>query len=466
MEKTNVIVIGGGPGGYVAAIRAAQLGASVTLVEKNKLGGTCLNVGCIPTKALLHGAELMEEMNHAKEYGIQPKEVSYDWAQVLKKKTAVVDQLVGGVAGLLRANKVQVIEGTASFTGAKALKILAKDGKSQTITGDKIIIAAGSVPAVPPIPGIEGNRDCIDSTGALSLDAPPKSLLVIGGGVIGLEIATVYGAFGTKVTIVEAMAKLLPMMDGALTDTLRGIMAEKGIEILTEAKVRSVAKKDGQNHVEVETKDQVKTFTAEKILLAVGRKTDTAALALEQAGIRHDKGRILVDKYMQTNVAGVYAIGDCLGQIMLAHIASAQGEIAAENAVHGNKEQFDPKTNPSCVYTMPEFAGVGLTEEEAKNQGIAYGVGSFPLFANGKALIANGGVGQVKIIFGKQHNEILGMHILGPRATDMIGEGALAIGLEATLEEIIQTIHGHPTISEAIREGAMAGQKRAIHMPN
>ncbi|WP_352399206.1 dihydrolipoyl dehydrogenase [Anaerotignum sp.] len=464
-NKTSVIVIGGGPGGYVAAIRAAQLGAEVTLVEKNRLGGTCLNVGCIPTKALLHAAEIMEEMNHAVEYGIQVKAEGYDWKAVLAKKGAVVNQLVGGVKGLLKANKVKVMEGEASFTGAKTLSVKNKDGKTETITADKIIIAAGSVPAIPPIPGVEGNPACIDSTGALSLENPPKSLLVIGGGVIGMELATAYHAFGTKVTIIEALPKLLPMMDGELTTMLRGLMEKKGIEILTEAKVLSVGNKGGDAEVQVDMKGTKKAFSAEKVLVAVGRRTDTAALQLDKVGIRHDRGKIKVNEYMETSVKDIYAIGDCLGQIMLAHIASAQGELAAENAL-GHKASFDSKTNPSCVYTMPEFAGVGLTEESAKEKGIDYGVGNFPLFANGKALIANGGVGAIKILYGKKYNEVLGVHILGPRATDMIGEGALAIGLEATVDEVINTIHAHPTVTEAVREAALAAEKRAIHIPN
>ncbi len=464
-KNLSVIVIGGGPGGYVAAIRAAQLGADVTLIEKNKLGGTCLNVGCIPTKALLHAAEIMEEINHASEYGIRVKAEGYDWKQVLAKKGAIVNQLVSGVTGLLKANKVKVIEGEAFFTGAKALSVKKKDGKTEALTADKIIIAAGSVPAIPPIPGVEGNPACIDSTAALSLENPPKSLLVIGGGVIGMELATAYHAFGTKVTIVEAMPKLLPMMDGELTAMLRGLMEKKGIEILTEAKVLSVGKSGAQAEVQVDIKGMKKAFQAEKVLVAVGRRTDTAALQLDKAGIRNDRGKIQVNEFMETSVKDVYAIGDCLGQIMLAHIASVQGELAAENAL-GHKAGFDSKTNPSCVYTMPEFAGVGLTEEAAKEKGIEYGVGNFPLFANGKALIANGGVGAIKILFGKKYNEIIGVHILGPRATDMIGEAALAIGLEATVEEIIHTIHAHPTVTEAVREAALAGEKRAIHIPN
>lgn len=464
-NKTSIIVIGGGPGGYVAAIRAAQLGAEVTLVEKNKLGGTCLNVGCIPTKALLHAAELMEETSHAAEYGIKAKIEGYDWNQVLAKKSAVVSQLVGGVTGLLKVNRVKVVEGLASFSGKKALTVTKKDGTTEVLKADKIIIASGSVPAIPPIPGVKDNPACIDSTKALSLEAPPKSMLVIGGGVIGMELATAYSAFGTKVTVVEALPKLLPMMDGELTTMLWGIMAKRGVDIITEAKVSSVTGRAGGADVQVEVRGEKKTFQAEKVLVAVGRRTDTESLQLDKGDIRHDRGRIQVNEYMETSVAGVYAIGDCLGQIMLAHIASAQGEVAAENAM-GHKGVFETKTNPSCVYTMPEFAGVGLTEESAKEKGIEYGVGSFPMFANGKALIANGGVGAVKILYGKKYNEVLGVHILGPRATDMIGEAALAIGLEATVEEIIQTIHAHPTVTEAVREAALAAQKRAIHIPN
>jgi len=464
-NKTSIIVIGGGPGGYVAAIRAAQLGAEVTLVEKNKLGGTCLNVGCIPTKALLHAAEIIDEMRHVAEYGIKVKSEGYDWSQVLAKKSAVVNQLVGGVAGLLKVNKVKVIEGEASFSGAKTLSVKTKDGKTETLKADKIIIAAGSIPAIPPIPGVKENTNCIDSTAALSLEEPPKSMLVIGGGVIGMELATVYNAFGTEVTIVEAMPKLLPIMDAELTTTLRGLMEQKGIPILTEAKVISVSNGKQGADVAVEVKGVKQVFCAEKVLVAVGRRTNTEALQLDRAGIRHDRGCIQVNDCMETSVAGVYAIGDCLGQIMLAHIASAQGEIAAENAM-GHKAVFDAKTNPSCVYTAPEFAGVGLTEEAAKEKGIDYGVGTFPMYGNGKALIANGGIGAVKILYGKKYNEVLGVHILGPRATDMIGEAAIAIGLEATLDEIINTIHAHPTVTEAVREAALAAQKRAIHIPN
>ncbi|HWP51346.1 MAG TPA: dihydrolipoyl dehydrogenase [Clostridia bacterium] len=461
----KVIVIGGGPGGYVAAIRAAQLGGDVTLIEKNSLGGTCLNVGCIPTKAVLHAAELLEEARHSAEFGINLDIKGFDWGKVQAKKTAVVKQLVSGVTGLLRANKVKVISGEASFVTRDTLNVKKADGSTETVKGDKIIIAAGSVPAIPPIPGVKENAACIDSTGALSLEAVPETLLVIGGGVIGIELATALSAFGTKVTIVEALPKLLPMMDGELTEVLRKQMEKRGITILTNAKVISVEPADGSAAVNVEVDGAARVFKAQKVLVAVGRRTDTAALNLDAVGIAHDRGRITVNDQMETSIPGVYAIGDSLGKVMLAHVASDEGEIAAENAL-GHTAAYDGKTNPSCVYTNPEFAGVGLTEEQAKEQGVAYKVGRFPLAANGKSLIMNGGLGMVKLLFGQQYGELLGAHILGPRATDLIGELALAIGLEATADELISTIHAHPTVAEAVRECALAANKRAIHIPN
>lgn len=462
---TSVVVVGGGPGGYVAAIRAAQLGGKVTLIEKNKLGGTCLNVGCIPTKVLLHAAEALTEAKHMDNLGIQVSVNGIDWKAVQSRKEAVTNQLVSGVTGLMKANKIRVIEGTASFASKTALEVVKKDGTKENVPFDKVILATGSVPAVPPIPGVKENAACVDSTGALAFDHVPETLLVIGGGVIGMELATAYSRFGAKVTVVEAMPKLLPMMDGELTAMLRKKMEASGVTILTEAKVQSVEAAPVGAKVQVEVGGKVESFEAEKVLVAVGRRTDTEALGLDKVGIAHDRGRITVNDKMETNVPNIYAIGDCLGKVMLAHVASAQGEVAAENAL-GETAVYDGKTNPSCVYTDPEFAGVGLTEEKAKEEGIPYQVGKFPLMANGKALIMNGGEGMIKFIIGKEYSEVLGVHILGPRATDLIGECALAIGMEATVDEIYATIHAHPTVTEAVREAALAATKRAIHIPN
>ena len=299
----------------------------------------------------------------------------------------------------------------------------------------------------------------------MELDKVPKSMLVIGGGVIGIEMATAYSAFGTKVTIVEALPKILPLMDTELSKMLKKSMQEKNIEILTGTKVLSVETTALGAKVNVETEQGNKSFEAEKVLVAVGRRTYTESLDLAAAGIANDRGRITVNDNMQTNVEGIYAIGDCLGKVMLAHVASAQGEVAAENIMGANKK-FNGATSPSCVYTDPEFAGVGLTEEQAKEQNKDYEVGRFPLAANGKALIANGGQGVVKVIKGKEYNEILGVHILGPRATDLIAEAALMVGMEATAEDVIETIHAHPTLTEAVREAVLASEGIAIHIPN
>lgn len=454
----KIVVIGGGPGGYVAAIRAAQLGAEVKLIERAKLGGTCLNVGCIPTKALLHTAEVYQHAKEGAECGVTAAPV-VDFAKAQQFKTSIVDKLVGGVTGLMKANKIEVIKAEASFKGPGRLTA---DGKD--IPFDRVIIAAGSKPAKPPIPGIDA-KQCIDSTGALALTEVPKHLCIIGGGVIGVEMASLYTALGAKVTIVEMLPQILPMMDRELTAIQRSLLEKKGIRILTEAAVKAVADRGTEAAVTVECKGKKEEILADKVLVSVGRRTDTEALCLDAAGIKHDRGKIVVDAYQKTNVPGIYAIGDCTGGSMLAHVASDQGEIAAENAM-GASHVYDGKTNPSCIYTDPEFAGVGLTEEKAKEQGIAYVTGKFPLSANGKSLIMGGQDGMIKILAGEKYGEILGVHILGPRATDLIAEGALAIGTESTLDEVIHTIHAHPTVSEAVREAALAAEGRAIHIPN
>ena len=466
--KKSVIVIGGGPGGYVAAIRAAQLGAEVTVVEKQYLGGTCLNVGCIPTKCLLHSAELVEQIKtQGKEIGVEVEGVKVNFPQVIAHKNAISKQLTSGVAGLLKLNKVKKVDGTAKFTGEKQLEVTKADGSKETMTADAIIVATGSVNAQPPIPGLKENRNCIDSTGALSLEKLPQTMVVIGGGVIGLELACAYAAFGTKITVVEAMDHMLPMLDGDLTKIGVAHMKKMGMDFHLECPVQSVESSPvGAKVVCKDKSGKTVTFEAEKVLVAIGRKANTAGLDLAAGKIDNDKGRILVNDKMETNVPGVYAIGDCVfGHAQLAHTASAMGEVASEN-ICGLEAHYCEKTNPTCVYMEPEAASVGLTEEQCKAQGIAYKVGKFPMSANGKALILNGGEGLVKIIAGAEYGEILGMHIIGPRATDLIAEGALAIEGEMTLDEIIDTIHSHPTVTETMREAALNAEKRAIHTKN
>ena len=467
MEK-NVIVIGGGPGGYVAAIRAAQLGASVTVVEKEHLGGTCLNVGCIPTKCLLRSAELLEDMRtRGAELGVKADNLTVDFPQVIAHKAQVSKQLTMGIAGLLKMNKIAKVDGEAVFTGEKAIRVKKADGTEEDMAADAIIVAAGSVNSQPPIPGLKENPNCIDSTGALSLETLPESMVVIGGGVIGLELACAYAAFGTKVTVVEAMDHMLPMLDGDLTKVGVRHMKKMGIEFHLESPVQAVEKSPvGAKVVCKDKTGETVSFEAEKVLVAIGRKANTASLNLEAGKLDNDRGRIIVNDKMETSVPGVYAIGDCvLGHAQLAHTASAMGEVAAEN-IMGQEAHYDEKTNPTCVYIEPEAASVGLTEEQCKAQGLEYKVGKFPMSANGKALILNGGEGIVKIIAGKEFGEILGMHIIGPRATDLICEGALAIEGEMTLDEIIATIHSHPTVTETMREAALQAEKRAIHTSN
>ena len=466
-QVSHVVVIGGGPGGYVAAIRAAQLGGRVTLIETEKIGGTCLNVGCIPTKCLLHSAELLTQIKEsAPQAGIKADNVELDFQQVMRHKSEVTQQLTSGVSGLLKGNGVEVIQGHASFAAPKTLRV-ERNGRSEELTADKIIIAVGSVNAVPPIENIRELSECIDSTGALSLETIPSSMVVIGGGVIGLEMACAYAQFGTKVTVVEMLSKALPMMDGELTEAAVGHLKNMGVEFHFDTAVQSVEEGPKGAVVKAKAKSgEPVSFEAERVLVAVGRRANTEQLGLELAGILNDRGRIIVDEHMETNVPGVYAVGDCvLGKAQLAHTASAMGEVAAENAM-GLKSVYDQSTSPACVYLDPEFAGVGLTEEQVKEKGIAYKVGKFPMMANGKALILNGGQGMVKIIADQKYEEVLGVHILGPRATELIAEGALAIRLEATLEELISTIHSHPTVSESVREAALAAEKRAIHIKN
>ena len=466
-QKT-IIVVGGGPGGYVAAIRAAQLGAKVTLVEREHIGGTCLNIGCIPTKCLLHSAELVSEIkDQGADIGVKVSGVEVDFPQVIAHKNAISKQLTQGVAGLLKANKVAKIDGEATFTGPKTLSVKKSDGSVEEMTADAIIVATGSVNSQPPIPGLKENPNCIDSTGALSLEKLPKSMVVIGGGVIGLELACAYAAFGTKITVVEALDHMLPMLDGDLTAIGVKHMKKMGMEFNLECPVQAVEESPVGAKVVCKNKaGETVSFEAEKVLVAIGRKANTASLNLEAAGLANDRGRIIVNDKMETNVPGVYAIGDCVkGYAQLAHTASAMGEVAAEN-ICGMEAHYDEKTNPTCVYMEPEAASVGLTEEQCKAKGIDYKVGKFPLVANGKSLIINGGEGLVKIIADAKYEEVLGMHIIGPRATDLIAEGALALRLEATVDEIISTIHSHPTVSESVRECALNVQKRAIHIKN
>ncbi len=459
-EAGSVLVVGGGPGGYVAAIRAAQLGAKVTLIEKDKVGGTCLNRGCMPTKAMLHASEVYAAATQSADIGIVGNDVQVDWEKVQGFRASVVEKLTSGVRALIKANKVRLAAGDAVFTGPKTVSV-----GGESYTADKVIIAAGSYPIIPGIPGVKESKACIDSTACLELDHIPESLVVIGGGVIGLELGSVYLRYGTKVTVIEMMPKLLPGMDAELTAMLQAKLEGEGMEIHTGSQVLSVADTATGAQVTVKTPEGEQTFAAEKVLLSVGRGPATEGLGLENAGIAVENGFIQTNAKQETNVPGVYAIGDCTGKLMLAHAAMAMGECAAENALGGEKT-FDPEQSPSCAYVGPEFAGVGYTEERAQELGLDYKVGRFPTSGNGRSLVAGHTDGMIKILAGTKYGEILGVHILAPSATELIEEAALAIRLEATLEEFTDTIHCHPTVAEAVRECALAVDKKAIHIPN
>lgn len=456
----NIIVIGGGPGGYVAAIRAAQLGGSVTLIEKNSMGGTCLNRGCMPTKALLHSAELYAQAGSSAGCGVVCGEVSLDWAKVQENRAAVVSRLTNGVRGLMRANRIKVISGEAKFAGPKTVEV---DG--QTLQADKIIIATGGSPVIPPIPGLDAVSACIDSTACLELEQVPESLLIVGGGVIGIELGYAYSCFGSKVTVLEKLPGILPGTDAELAAMLAAQLEQKGIELVTGCQVLSVRDVGDGVEAVADCAGTQRSFRAEKLLVCVGRKPDIAALGLDKAGIETADGHIVTDEYLETSAAGVYAVGDCTGKLMLAHAAMNMGEIAAENIFDAGKE-FCPDMIPICCYVGPEFAGVGLTEEAAKAQGCEYKVGRFPTAANGRSLVSGSTDGMVKVIVGADYGELLGVHILAPNATDLIQQAELAMRLELGAQDFIDNVTCHPTVSEAVREAFMAADGRAIHNVN
>lgn len=461
----KTVIIGGGPGGYVAAIRLAQLGAEVILVEKESMGGTCLNVGCIPTKALIHSANLYNEIKSSSaDNGIVINgDITCDFKVMQKKKKSVVNKLVSGVGGLMKANGIEVIKGTARFVSKNSVEV--DTGKEiLQLVFDKAIIAAGSVPSVVPIEGAELDG-VVDSTGALSFESIPESLCIIGGGVIGVEMAHVYSRLGTKVTIVEMLPEILMNLDSDITGVMKKVMKKNKISVMTRTKVEKIQKSGEKLVVYVKDKDEEsKEILTEKVLMCVGRRPATEELGLEAAGVDTDKRKIKVDKSFRTTAENIYAIGDCIGGIMLAHVASAEG-IAAAEYIMGEEPNIDFSIVPSCVYTVPELSGVGLTEKEAADKGIDYKTGKFPMMANGKALIEGETAGLVKVIADAQTGKIIGLHMCGPSATELISEGVMAMRLGASAEDIIGAIHAHPSVSESIQEAAHNIFGSALNMP-
>ena len=459
MSTKRIIVIGAGPGGYVAAVHAAHLGASVTLIEKKAIGGTCLNVGCIPTKVLLHTAELLNELkSEAKRIGVLADNPRLDWNALMKRKTLTVSRLSRGTLDLVKGNGVEYVEGHAVLKGPRSVEV---NGK--VYEADAILIATGSVPDVPDIPGydLEG---VITSDDALSLPAPPESMVVSGGGIIGMEFAAAYASFGTRVTVVVTSPEILRNLDTDIALILRKNLEKKGVSFHTGTSITRVTRSGEGLKLELTSPSGPMELEAEKLLVAKGRKPYTEGLGIEALGIEMKRGRIVTDRHMETNVKGVYAIGDCVNDYMLAHVASREGEVAVEN-IMGQPVEMDYTTTPGAIYTSPEIATVGLMEKEAAQKGLKVKVGRFPLMMNGKSMITGDTSGVMKVIADEETKKILGVQMVGGPATDMIAEGALALHFGATPEDILHTIHAHPTVSESMLEAAANVFGRGIHTP-
>lgn len=458
--KFDIAIIGGGPGGYTAAIYAAKRNVKVCLIEKGELGGTCLNWGCIPTKTLIHTAESYKNLAYLEEFGINVNDVDIDWGRALKNKAKIVNNLTKGISSLLRKNKVEVFKGTAQFVDNNTIRIVNDKGE-QEITADNIIIASGSEPIIIPIKGhdLEG---VITSKEALELEKIPKSMAIIGGGVIGAEIAFIYNSLGTKISIIEMLPQLLGRQDQDIVRDFTEKFKNQGVQIFVESKVQSIEKTIGGLKVIYEAQEGfLQEVEVENVLMAVGRKAKFDHLKC--MNLITNKSGIVVDEYLRTNIPNIYAIGDVNGKMMLAHVASHQG-IAAVKNILGDKNIIDYKVIPSCIYTNPEVASVGLTEEEARGKyDDQINVGLFPFQANGKALTLGKNSGFVKIVTDKKWNEIIGVHIIGPQATELIAEAVLGIKLECTAEELSNAVHAHPSLSEAVMEAAAGTMGLAIH---
>ena len=444
-------MIGGGPGGYETAAAAAARGEKVILFERDRLGGTCLNRGCIPTKCLCASAKLLDDIRHASALGISTSGTTVDFTAIKQRISEVTDTLRQDIAGAL--GDVEIVNAEATIGPGPSVVAAA-----ETYTAPSIIIATGSAPAHLRIPGAE---TALDSDAVLALDAVPESMVIIGGGVIGLELGSVYNTFGTKVTVVEMLPEILPAMDSELTKIVKNQLTAAGMDIRTGTSVEKIEKSRKGAKVTVKGANGEEVIEVENVLVAVGRKVDPAAINASATGLT----TLEANDKMETSVPGVYSIGDANGKWMLAYTAMTMGEIAAANATGGDMT-FDRKSVPSVIFLGPEFAGVGLTEDEAKAKGISYKVGKFSMAGNGRSLVMGQTDGMIKVIADTKYNEILGVHMVGPRACDMIAEASLALRLECTVDEWIDTVHAHPTVTEAMREAMLAVNKQCLHGAN
>ena len=460
----DVAVIGAGPGGYVGAIRASQLGAKVAIVEKQYLGGTCLNVGCIPSKAMLHIAEVMHEIESFEDMGINlPQPPTFDMSKAVVYKDKVVKRMTSGVGTLMKGNNVDVFDGLGTVDASRNVTVTKNEGSQEQFSADKIILATGSVPLLPPFPGIDGNN-VINSDTCWNLPKTPESIICVGGGVIGVELACMFNALGSKVTIVEMLPDILAPVDDEIRRLLVRILGRRGIEIVTGTKVESIADDGNLKKVIASSEKGEQSFNGEYVLIAVSRIANTSGLEhLMEQGLDNDRGRIRVNEKMETNLPGIYAIGDLIHGAGLAHVASMEGEVAADNAL-GHEAKMDYNVVPNPIYTFPEVAFIGLTEAQAKEKYPEARVERFPWSAIGKAVAIGETEGFTKVIIGK-YDEILGAHIIGPDATNLISEYSVAMRSELTADEIIETIHPHPTLSEGLREAMLTAEGRPIHIP-
>jgi dihydrolipoamide dehydrogenase len=456
LTEKDIVVIGGGPGGYVAAIHAAHLGAEVAVIEKDRLGGTCLNRGCIPTKALVRSVEVLLEARRAREFGLEIGSIKASLPQIMARKRKVVGTLVSGVEQLMKANRITVHRGTGRVLSPHLVRV-----DDTEITARKIIIASGSESSPLPVDG-RHLPGVLTTDEILELEEIPESLAVIGGSHVGVEFATIFSALGTKVTIVKRRPLLLEPVDEEVGRRFAQTLSRQGIRVIIGAAVKAITKAGVGLRVVWDTSDGEQGVEAQMVLMATGRRPYTEGLGLSELGVEMEGGAVGVNEGMETNVDDVYAIGDVLGQHMLAHVASYEGEIAAENALGGRREA-DYRAVPSCVYTFPVVAGVGMTEKEAKAGGIPHKVSKFPFPACGRAVAMEETVGIVKMICHADSGKVLGLHIMGPHADDLIAEGALAVRMGATARDVAHTIHAHPTLPEAVRETALGQMEGSIH---
>ncbi len=458
MKSYDVVVIGGGPGGYVAAIKASQLGAKVALVEDHKVGGVCLNYGCIPTKTLLKSAKVYEEIMESATYGIDVpglSDVGINWPNLMKRKDGVIQKIVGGVEQLLKFNKVEVYRGFGEAIDAKTVVV-----GGDTLKTKNIILATGSNVMIPEIEGIHEAIKAgkvIDSTGAIALKEKPKKLIVLGGGVISVEFATLFNSFGTEVTILQRSDIILKNLDHDVRDVMQRHLKKKGVKIITNVSLKKIS--GGAVTFEAEGKSQ--TLEADYVLASLGRVPNLKGF--EKLNLKVGKKGVEVDDHMRTSVKGVYAIGDMCGKMMLAHVASAEGIVAAED-IMGKATKIDYNKVPSCIYSFPEVGVIGYSEEDAVKAGFDVGTSMFPLSANGKAMAEGDTTGFVKIVHDKKYGEVIGVHIVASHATDMIAEAAISMELEGTIHDIAKTVHPHPTLSEIVMEAAHGAVDQPIHM--